>query len=80
MIVKIKVFAGLKQYFEREFELEGKDILNIADVVRMLEQKRPDSGLLLASCRFAVSEEFVPNNYQLKNGEELYLIPPSSGG
>lgn len=80
MIITVKVFAGLKKYFEQQFNLEGDETLDVLEVIEMLGVIRPDSMPLLSACRFAVAEEFVPTTYQLKNGEELYLIPPSSGG
>jgi molybdopterin converting factor small subunit len=34
----------------------------------------------LKSLRFAVNEEYVEDHFTLRNGDEVILIPPVSGG
>ena len=80
MFVNIKVFAGLKDFFGPELHLNGEEHVSVQEVILELCRMQPNAKDLLGKCRFAVSEEFVSTTYKLKNGEELYLIPPSSGG
>jgi len=44
-----------------------------AGTIRQAEQ-------LLNSCRFAVEEGFIDNEYKLKENDTVIIIPPASGG
>ena len=45
-----------------------------------LIRRYPDLKDLLEKIRFAVNEEYVSDDYQLKGDERVALIPPVSGG
>ncbi|WP_168194014.1 MoaD/ThiS family protein [Pontibacter sp. SGAir0037] len=77
--MKIQVYAALKEYYDKEFELDG----DIRDVAALKEQLRKLNGAadgVLRSCRFAVDDTFVGADYQLKEDDVVSVIPPSSGG
>lgn len=80
MNIKVSVFAGLKEFFAPEFELEVPEASNISDLVTILVQKKSPAGTLLNKCRFAVEQEFVSADYSIINNDHVYLLPPSSGG
>jgi len=75
----IHVYAKLKDYFSPEFELDAvahnTDELNL----RLLDING-QAGQILDSCRFAVEEGFIDNEYKLKENDTVIIIPPSSGG
>ncbi len=77
--MKVQVFAGLKDYFEPVFEVD-QGIQSIDDLKRRLVQQRPSSAALLQSCRFAVNDDFVDDDFGLKSSDSIVILPPSSGG
>jgi len=80
MIVNIKVFAVLKDYFEPEFTLEINEGLKISDILDIIMVKSPFSSSVLFRSRVAICENFVSPDYILKENETIFIIPPSSGG
>jgi sulfur-carrier protein len=77
--MRIHVYAKLKDYFSPEFELE-KFAHNTDELKRCLLDINGQAGQLLDSCRFAVEEGFIDNEYKLKENDTVIIIPPSSGG
>jgi molybdopterin synthase sulfur carrier subunit len=77
--MKIEVFAVLKDYFEPEFEVET-NAKNIDDLRQRLLALQPCAQNVLNISRFAVNDEFIDNNFQLKESDTICIIPPSSGG
>lgn len=77
--MKIQVFAVLKDYFDREFEL-GDGITDVAALQQHLTKLNTDATGILKICRFAVHDEFVDQNYILTNNDTICIFPPSSGG
>ena len=77
--MKIEVFAVLKDYFKNEFELDTT-VSSIEALKKVLITLQPDAIDILSSCRFAVNNEFIDNNFQLKESDTISIIPPSSGG
>lgn len=51
----------------------------VASFKTKLLNKYPDL-LELASIKFAVNDEYASDNQQIKDGEEVNVIPPVSGG
>ncbi|MDO6431238.1 MoaD/ThiS family protein [Flavitalea sp. BT771] len=77
--MKIHVYATLKDYFSSEFEL-ATVAHNTDELKRHLVQLNDQAELLLNSCRFAVEEGFIDNDYKLKENDTVIIIPPASGG
>lgn len=77
--MKIQVFAILKDFYKKEFELKAR-INTVSDLRRHLAMVNPDAAPVLKRCRFAVQDEFVTDQYQLNGNEHIVVIPPSSGG
>ena len=77
--MRIHVYAALKDHFQPEFELEGA-VRNTDELKLRLQALNADAGELLKSCRFAVEEGFIDNEYKLKENDTVIIIPPSSGG
>ncbi len=77
--MKIQVFAVLKDFFEKEFELQA-DVSNIPGLKERLIEMNPAAGSLLNICRFAVKDDFIDNDFQLQDHDTIYIIPPGSGG
>ena len=77
--MRIQVFAVLKNFYKKEFELKAK-VHTISDVRRHLGLVNPNAATVLKLCRFAIEDEFVSDQYQLTGKEHIVVIPPSSGG
>ncbi len=77
--MKIQVFAGLKDHFEKEFVVT-EPIENVAALKALLINKNQKAEKLVNLCRFAVGNEFVDLNYSLNQNDVISIIPPSSGG
>lgn len=77
--MKVQVFAVLKDYFEKDFELHNpiKDIFGLKE---QLIKLNPAASSLLNICRFAVLDDFIDNDFQLQENDTIYIIPPGSGG
>lgn len=75
----IKVFAGLKDYFEPSFEFSEK-IKTIEELRNELCTIQPASKTLLSKCRFAVQGTFVSDHFEVSDTQEILIMPPSSGG
>ncbi len=81
LLVKVKVlfFAGLR-------EIVGKKQMNIelqdgAPVSRLLEKLQKDfPGIITNPVMLAVNTEYVKPDHRLKDGDEVAVIPPVSGG
>jgi len=50
------------------------------DLLRALREQHPDAAAWLAVSRLAVNCEFVSDEVLLRDGDEVALLPPVSGG
>ena len=75
----IEVFAVLKDYFDKEFQLQSS-AKNIAELKLQLSLQNPEAANVLELCRFAVCDEFVDPDYSINTNDTICIIPPSSGG
>jgi molybdopterin synthase sulfur carrier subunit len=78
--VEVQLFAALTDHFGRNVAVELNGDQKVTGVVDALEKQNPNAAGLLKDCRFAVNENFVDLNYELSDGEKIFIIPPSSGG
>ena len=79
LFMKIQVYAILKDYFERDFILD-EPLSDIQGLNDWLLKKNPTAADILSSCRFAVADLFVDQQFQLNPHDSIHIIPPSSGG
>ena len=80
--VKIRLFAGLREVAGGDLEerFEG-DAVTVADLYVRLEQSQPKLGPYLPGLAIAINEEYIlDDTEQLRDGDEVALIPPISGG
>jgi MoaE-MoaD fusion protein len=74
MRVTVRLFAGLRERAGRaRVELDG--VQRVADVWAALDLGEEPAGLL-----YALNREYVERGRELKDGDEVALIPPVSGG
>jgi molybdopterin synthase catalytic subunit len=72
--VSVRLFAGLRERVGTG-RLELDDVSNVDDVWAKLGIGDEPPGLL-----YAVNREYVERGHPLKDGDEVALIPPVSGG
>lgn len=77
--MKIEVFAALKNYFSKEFEITDQ-LETVADLRQHLGNLNPLSSQLLGMCRFVVQEDLVSDAHPLLDNDHVIVLPPSSGG
>ena len=79
-LVKINLYAGLKDYFGQSQSLEISPDVTLGDLLAELIRKNSEATALLSRCRFAVNQEFVNESWKIKDGDIIDILPPSSGG
>lgn len=79
--VKVKLFAIYQEvYQQEEITLSLSSETQIKQVLDLINQEKPELNKWLNLTRLAVNFDFVSEDYLLKNGDEIALIPPVSGG
>ncbi len=79
-MITIHFFAGLKRFFPATKNISIASGATPQDVIGLLKSEMPEADDLLSKCRVAFEEEFIALNTALSGEENLFLIPPSSGG
>ena len=81
--MKIKYFAWIKDItsFPEEL-LNSNEIKNLNSLKKYLVSKYPDLKKHLDQeiLRFAVNQEYIIENIDLKKNDEIAVFPPVSGG
>lgn len=78
--MKIHVFAALKDFMPSELEWTDTSIATIQGLKEVLKAKYPAAEILLEACRFSTDLEMLALDQEIKNYENIFVIPPSSGG
>ena len=79
--VTVLYFASVRDRLGREREaLELPARLRDQEVIAALAARHPGAADLLATCRLAVDQSFASGQIELREGAEVAVIPPVSGG
>ena len=81
--MKIKYFAWIKEITNKEVEeIDSFEINNLDKLKKFVVSKYPDLKKHLDQeiLRFAVNQEYVLDNIDLKKEDEIAVFPPVSGG
>lgn len=76
-IVAYGIAKDIIQAREKMWQVEG--VKNISELKSKLITDYPDF-LKLSKLSFAVDEEYREDDFALKDGDEVVIIPPVSGG
>ncbi len=79
MMIKLLYFAILREKLGRQEELiefSG----SVGELRKLLMEREPHLQDVLKVCLFAVNQEYVGEDFVLKDGETVAVIPPVSGG
>ena len=78
--VNVKCFSQVKYALETDeinLELEaGTTTLELEKIIR----EKAEGKLDQVSLRVAINQKYVPNETELKNGDEVVFFPPVQGG
>ena len=77
--MRVEVYAVLKDHFDASFPLSGQ-VGSISELKQELVKIKPGAAPILEACRFAVNNEFVPEDYKLNEHDTIAVLPPASGG
>ncbi len=81
MKARVRLFARLSELAgRREIEVELGEGLSAGEAYRLLCSQYPNLADYADSVMYAVNAEYVSPEYPLRDGDELALIPPVSGG
>jgi molybdopterin converting factor subunit 1 len=81
MVVKVLFFAALyERVGMRQVTMELPEGSTVAELQRTLAERFPQLATYGSSLLFAVNAAYVPSNEPLRDGDEVALIPPVSGG
>jgi molybdopterin synthase catalytic subunit len=81
MKVTVRLFAVLRERAKTsELALELPEGSNTADLLEQLSAKYPSLTTWLSKCAVAVNRQYVDRDAPVKDGDEVAVIPPVSGG
>ena len=81
LTVTIKLFAIYQEaYGQTEIQRTFPPGTAIATVLEQILQEKPQLAPWQTITRFGCNHQFVPGETLLKDGDEIVLIPPVSGG
>ena len=81
--MKIKYFAWIKEITNKDVEeMDSFEVKNLDKLKIFVVSKYPDLKKHLDQeiLRFAVNQEYVVDNIDLKQEDEIAVFPPVSGG
>ncbi len=81
MTITVKFFALLRDRAGvAELSLELPGLATVGTAAVQLAERFPGTATMLPRVAFAVNREYVPRTAELRDGDELAIIPPVSGG
>ncbi len=81
MLITVRLFAMLKDKAgASEMKLELPEGATVANVIEAIKERAPAIGEHARAAAFAVNKEYAQAGTILKNGDEVAVIPPVSGG
>jgi molybdopterin converting factor subunit 1 len=79
--VTVRLFARLADMAgSRSLDVDLGEGLCAGDMLALLAREHPGVAALGANVMYAVNQEYVPRDHPLRDGDELAIIPPVSGG
>jgi len=81
MRIAVRLFAVVRERAGRpQVDLELSEGASVAEAAGALVRQIPSIESVMARVAYAVNREYVASDMQLKDGDELAIIPPVSGG
>lgn len=81
MQIRVCYFAVLRELVGlREEDIEVTEGADIAELLRILAQRYPSLGSIVGRVAVARNHQYAEPNVVLREGDEIALLPPVSGG
>lgn len=81
MRIKVKFFASYREAVGKsEVEVDVKDKTDISALLEILKSEHPELGKLIEPVIVSINREYATYNTILKEGDEVAILPPVSGG
>ena len=81
MKIRVRLFASFREAAgSGTLAWDAPEGATVADVVSALRDAYPGLGPAAEKALLAVNQEYVGGDLKLRDGDELALIPPVSGG
>ena len=81
MQIRVRLFASFREAVGRgALDWDAPEGATVGDVLASLREAYPDLKRGPERALYAVNQEYVGQEYGLRAGDELALIPPVSGG
>ncbi|RMF97443.1 MAG: molybdopterin converting factor subunit 1 [Candidatus Schekmanbacteria bacterium] len=81
MTLKILYFAAIREKLgKKSEEITAREGETVGDLMKRLSEKYEIVAQMEKTLMVAVNKEYRDNSYLLKDGDEVALIPPVSGG
>jgi molybdopterin synthase catalytic subunit len=80
MAITVLYFAGARDAAGAARETLAAAPATVADLRRALAAAHPRLGRILERCRIAVDQEFAEDAAAIRDGAEVAVVPPVSGG
>jgi molybdopterin converting factor small subunit len=77
MELKLIFFAVTKEYFGKEMTAKAA---TLSELKQVLLEISPQSESVLNVCKFALGNKIIDAEYTFLENQEVFVLPPSSGG
>ena len=81
MKIKVKFFASFREAVGKsEVDVDIKEKTDISRLLEILKTEHPELGKLIEPVIVSVNREYATYDTILKDGDEVAILPPVSGG
>jgi molybdopterin converting factor subunit 1 len=81
MKVKVKFFASYREVLGKDdVDVNLDEGANVTALIDLIKKKYPELGSLTETLIVSVNREYTEYDAVLKDGDEVALLPPVSGG
>lgn len=80
MKIELRTFASIKEIVGERISIEMPEKKSVDEVMNLLKLEFPEISEMIDSSRIATNETILEGQHLLNDKEELFLLPPSSGG
>ena len=80
MLVKVKLFAMLKESLGEEVELQVPEPATVSGLLRRFVEDYPQFQTAVSSLKVAVDHTYSPGDQPIAAGQDVAIFPPVSGG